>query len=63
MKYQGATLEQAVSRALRADLAEGDGGMISVDRQGNVFMDFTTKGMARATADSSGRFDVLWSDE
>ncbi len=60
MKYTGASIEQAVTAILEDQLSEGDGGIIAVDKLGRVFMHFNTGGMARATADSSGRSSVIW---
>jgi beta-aspartyl-peptidase (threonine type) len=36
----------------------GDGGVIVVDREGNVAMQFNTEGMFRGTRDSRGRREV-----
>ena len=63
MKYQKVSLQDAVHQALREELDEGDGGLIAIDHQGNISMDYTTGGMARAAADSDGRFEVLWVEE
>jgi beta-aspartyl-peptidase (threonine type) len=58
MKHGGQSLEEA-SRALVFDVLEpGDGGVIAVDRHGNVAMPFNSSGMYRGTADSTGRFEV-----
>ena len=40
-------------------LQPGDGGMIAVARDGSIWMDFSTPGMARAAADSTGRFEAF----
>ncbi len=34
------------------------GGIIAVDKKGAITMQFNTPGMARAAADSSGRFEI-----
>lgn len=60
MKYQSATVEQAVTDILEKQLRPGDGGIIAVDRNGRVFMGFNTGGMARAMADSTGKSEVIW---
>ena len=58
MKHGGQSLEEA-SRALVFDVLEpGDGGVIAVDRHGNVAMPFNSSGMYRGAADSTGRFEV-----
>lgn len=58
MRYGGQSLDEA-SRALVFDtLEKDDGGVIAVDRAGNVAMPFNSTGMYRGTADSTGRFEV-----
>jgi isoaspartyl peptidase/L-asparaginase-like protein (Ntn-hydrolase superfamily) len=39
-------------------LKPGEGGLIAVDRKGNVAMQSTTEAMPRGVADSSGRFET-----
>jgi L-asparaginase / beta-aspartyl-peptidase len=58
MAYQNASLEDAVRAAIHQTLQADTGGLIAVERQGKIVMDFNTAGMARAAADSSGRFEV-----
>jgi beta-aspartyl-peptidase (threonine type) len=42
-------------------LQPGDGGVITVDRDGEIAMVFNTGGMFRGAADSGGRFEVaIW---
>ena len=60
MKYQMVPLQEAVNEILTNELPAEAGGIIAVDKDGNISMEFSTKGMARAAADSSGRFEVLW---
>lgn len=56
----GLTLKQAADATL-AELAENDGGLIAVGRDGSISMIFNTTTMTRAAADSSGRFEVaIW---
>ena len=62
LKYRGMTVQQAVDHVLRDLLQPGDGGVIAVSPGGQIAMDFTTRGMACAAADSSGRFEVRWGD-
>jgi len=56
LRYSGASLAAATAAALRnvADLG-GDGGLIAVDRRGNVAMPFNSEGMYRACIDRRGR--------
>ncbi len=62
MAYRGDSLPAAV----RAILHDADrtvrGGIIAVGRDGEVTMQFNTEGMARAAADSHGRFEVRVAD-
>lgn len=63
MKYRNATLEQAVNDNLENRLDKGDGGLIAVDKDGNMAFGFNTTGMAVAIADSAGKFEVIWGDQ
>ena len=40
MKYKGASLQQAIEDNLNNRLDKGDGGLIGVDKDGNIFMGF-----------------------
>lgn len=60
MKYKGSQVDQAVRDILADELPDAAGGIIAVDKDGNISMEFSTGGMARAAADSNGRFEVLW---
>jgi len=62
IKYAGQTVDQAVKTILTKTLNRGDGGIIAVDKAGNITMQYNTGGMARAAADSNGRFEVLWAE-
>ena len=62
LKYKKVTLKEAVNDNLNNRLKKGDGGLIAVDKDGNIAMGFTTRGMARAAADSKGRNEVIWGD-
>jgi isoaspartyl peptidase/L-asparaginase-like protein (Ntn-hydrolase superfamily) len=56
MRYGAAALVPAAAAALEAVTALGaDGGLIAVDRRGNIAMPFTSEGMFRACIDRSGR--------
>ena len=63
MKYKGKSLKDAIEDNLKNRLDKGDGGLIGVDKDGNIFMATNTQGMARAAADSSGRFEVIWDED
>lgn len=58
MKYQGKELRAAVDEIMKNRLAPNTGGVISVDRQGNIVMQHNTPGMTCGAADSKGRFEV-----
>jgi beta-aspartyl-peptidase (threonine type) len=56
MLYGGATLASASSSALASvRRLGGDGGLIAVDRRGNVAMPFNSEGMYRAAIDRTGK--------
>jgi len=56
MRYRGDSLAAAAGAALRnvAKLG-GDGGLVALDRRGNVAMPFNSEGMYRACVDRRGR--------
>lgn len=56
--YNGETLPVAVDHVLRKILKPDDGGLIAVSKTGEIVMDFTTAGMARAAADSAGKREI-----
>ncbi len=60
MRYAHRSLQQSVADAIENRLQPGDGGVIAVDQQGNIVMRYNTQAMARAAADSKGRFDIIW---
>jgi isoaspartyl peptidase/L-asparaginase-like protein (Ntn-hydrolase superfamily) len=59
MRYGGASLAAAAAAALRNVAAlGGDGGLIAVDRRGNLALSFNSEGMFRASVDRRGRRHV-----
>ncbi|MBI1314523.1 beta-aspartyl-peptidase [bacterium] len=58
MQHREWSLQQAADYVLKQRLRPGDGGIIGLDRSGMIVWVFTTPGMYRAAADSSGRFDI-----
>lgn len=62
MRYTGCSAADAVSEMLEKTLQPDDGGIIAVSHSGEITMQFNTGAMARAAADSSGRFEVHWGD-
>jgi L-asparaginase / beta-aspartyl-peptidase len=60
VEYRGLTLQQAVHELLHGILRAlgGDGGLIAVDRDGQIVMEFSTEGMFRGARDSRGRREI-----
>jgi L-asparaginase / beta-aspartyl-peptidase len=60
VEYRGLTLQQAVHEMLHGILRGlgGDGGLIAVDRDGQLVMEFSTEGMFRGARDSGGRREI-----
>jgi len=56
--YLKQPLKDAVSDVMRKVLQPQDGGLIALGSDGTIVTDFTTGGMARAAADSSGRREI-----
>lgn len=63
MRHRGWTVKQSAEYVLRERLNKGDGGVIAIDRLGNIEWVYTSPGMFRAAADSAGRYDILIRDE
>ncbi len=63
IEYGGLSLREAARRVIGETLKPGDGGIIAVDRNGFIAMEFNTNAMFRGAANSLGRFDVgIWED-
>jgi len=62
MAYKKLSLEKAVQQVLYQDLPKikGEGGIIGIDRNGNMVMDFNTSGMFRGYKHSSKGNAVLF---
>jgi L-asparaginase / beta-aspartyl-peptidase len=60
VEYRGLSLEDAAREMLHGILRQlgGRGGIIGIDRGGQIVMDFSTEGMFRAARDSRGRHEV-----
>lgn len=56
MEYKGLSLQEASREVIQEKLPElgGDGGIIAVDRDGNMVMEFNTAGMYRASMNANG---------
>jgi beta-aspartyl-peptidase (threonine type) len=63
MQIGGLSLEAAASKLIDETLVAGDGGLIAVDRAGNIVLDYNTASMFRAAADAKGRHEVrIWEE-
>ncbi|MCW5766750.1 MAG: isoaspartyl peptidase/L-asparaginase [Phycisphaeraceae bacterium] len=58
MQFGGQSLDQAARAVVFKTLKKDDGGIIAVDRAGNMVALYNSEGMYRGMADSSGRFEV-----
>lgn len=58
MKYKGISLRDAVCELVHEAMQPGDGGIIAVDKDYNVVMEFNSVGMYRGCADHTGRFET-----
>ncbi|HEY0970110.1 MAG TPA: isoaspartyl peptidase/L-asparaginase [Gemmatimonadales bacterium] len=60
MSYRGTPLAEAADAVVMRKLVDqgGDGGLIAVDREGNVAMPFNTEGMYRGYVGADGRIVV-----
>src|SRR6266487_3364115 len=59
IEYRGMTLKEAAQAVLdKVAKVGGTGGLIAIDRQGNVTLPFNTSGMYRGYVDPNGKFVV-----
>ncbi|MCL8008302.1 isoaspartyl peptidase/L-asparaginase [Gelidibacter japonicus] len=60
MDYKGLSLQEAAKEVIQKKVPDlgGDGGIIAVDKDGNMVMEFNTEGMYRASMDASGNLTV-----
>ncbi len=60
VQYQGISLGDAADAVINGQLTEmgGDGGIIAMDRKGNISLTFNTAGMYRASVDTAGKVYV-----
>ncbi|GGM87592.1 isoaspartyl peptidase/L-asparaginase [Dyadobacter beijingensis] len=61
MEYKGMSLNNAANEVVMKKLVErgGEGGIIAVDRDGNIAMPFNSEGMYRGYIKSDGRREIL----
>jgi beta-aspartyl-peptidase (threonine type) len=57
MEYRAMPIQQAVDAVIQQKLqkAGGDGGVIAIDKFGNIGISFNSEGMYRAYVDSRGK--------
>lgn len=60
MDYKGLTLQEAAKEVIQKKVPDlgGDGGIIAIDKDGNMVMEFNTAGMYRASMDDSGTLNI-----
>lgn len=60
MEYKGVSLQEAAHEVIQNKVPEmgGDGGIIAIDHEGNVAMEFNTAGMYRATMNKNGELKI-----
>ncbi len=61
MKYKNMSLKDAAAEVVSNKLvkAGGEGGIIAIDKNGNVVMEFNTTGMFRGYVDMNGKKEIL----
>ncbi len=66
MEYKGISLQEAAKEVIQKKVPDlgGDGGIIAIDHQGNVSMEFNTAGMYRAHMNAKGELVLgIYKDE
>ena len=60
MEYKGMTLQEAAHEVIQKKVPAlgGDGGIVAIDKDGNVAMEFNTAGMYRASMNSEGELEI-----
>lgn len=60
MEYKGLSLEEAAKLVIQEKVSAlgGDGGIIAIDHEGNVAMEFNTAGMYRAKMNKNGDLEI-----
>ena len=61
MEYKNLSLVDAANYVVNDKLVKlgGDGGLIAIDKDGNIAMPFNTKGMYRAYKKANGESKIL----
>lgn len=65
MEYGGASLEDAANQVIMKKLVEkgGEGGLIAIDKNGNIALPFNSEGMYRAFAKPGARKVMIYKGE
>lgn len=60
MEYKGMSLHKAAHEVIQKKVPAlgGDGGIVAIDKNGNVAMEFNTAGMYRATMNAEGELEI-----
>ena len=60
MEYKGLTLQEAAKEVIQKKVPElgGDGGIVALDKNGNMVAEFNTAGMYRATMNDQGELSI-----
>jgi len=60
MEYKGLSIQEAAKEVIQKKVPDlgGDGGIIAVDKYGNMVMEFNTAGMYRASIDDQGELYI-----
>lgn len=60
IEFAGMSLHEATKEVVQNRLLKlgGDGGLIAIDKNGNISLEFNTEGMYRACRDSEGLFEI-----
>lgn len=60
MEYKGLSLENAAKEVIQKKLTKlgGDGGIVAMDKDGNITMEFNTAGMYRASINTKGELAI-----
>ncbi len=61
MAFLGETLQKACDVLVHDELVKigGEGGLVAIDKNGNIYMPFNSEGMYRASMSSSGTQEIL----
>jgi beta-aspartyl-peptidase (threonine type) len=60
MEYKGVSLQEAASEVIQKKVPDlgGDGGIVAIDKDGNIAMEFNTAGMYRAHMNARGELTI-----